>query len=116
MPKSERDEIIGQLTDATVHLVDVNLDLAKRVAGSVAARGVRGLRDAGSPQEPGPAEDIWMTWAQSAGDVVQIAYLTSRLVDSLWPGSRSSSSQSDRPDQSGQSDQSSQSDRPDRHD
>jgi len=69
-------EIIGQITDAGVHLVNANIDLVQRIAAKAA-----GPTDA---EGPGPAEEAWLTWTESAGDLVQISYLTAQLVDSLW--------------------------------
>ncbi len=75
VPRDAANELIGQLTDATVHLVNVNLDLVQRIAGGAADRTSEGT---------GPAEDAWLTWTESAGDLVQITYLTAQLVDEVW--------------------------------
>ena len=77
MPRGETDEIIGQMGDATVHLVNVNLELVQRLAR-------RGSTPGGPSDGPGAAQDVWMTWAESAGDLVQISYLAAQLVDALW--------------------------------
>ncbi len=84
MAQGEADEIIGQITDATVHLFNRNLDMFQRIAAGSAAA------DRSSKAE-GPAEEIWTAWTESAGDLVQITYLTAQLADSLW-GRRPSSS------------------------
>jgi hypothetical protein len=76
VPPGEVNEIIGQITDATVHLVNVNLDLVQRIAASAA--------NADAEEGAGPAEEAWLTWTESAGDLVQISYLTAQLVDGLW--------------------------------
>jgi hypothetical protein len=83
VPRNPTDQIVGQLTDATIRLVDTNLNLLTRFTGGGAQR------DAETPTG-GPAEDIWMAWAESVGDVVQISYLTAQLVDSMWAPGRSS--------------------------
>ena len=70
-------EIISQITDAGVHLVNAQLDLAQRLA-----KKATGPADAG--ESTGPAEEAWLAWTESAGDLVQISYLTAQLVDSLW--------------------------------
>jgi hypothetical protein len=80
--QGEADEIIGQITDATVHLVNRNLDMVQRIAGLNAGR---------SPKDEGPAQEIWTAWTESAGDLVQMTYLTAQLVDTLL-GRRGSSS------------------------
>ncbi len=81
VPQGEADQIIGQITDATVDLVDRNLELVRRVVGM------------GDPDQPvtagGPAEQIWKAWTESAGDLVQISYLAAQLADSLWDRGRS---------------------------
>ena len=74
MPRGATDQIVGQLTDATIRLVDTNLNLLTRITG--------GGREH-EETKGGPAEDVWMTWAESVGDLVQISYLTAQLVDSL---------------------------------
>ena len=84
MSQGEADEIIGQITEATVHLVNRNLDLVQRMAGT-------GNTSSSSSEAEGPAQGIWTAWTESAGDLVQISYLTAQLVDSLW-GRRASSS------------------------
>ena len=76
VPPDELSEIIGQITDATVHLVNVNLDLVQRIAANAA--------NAEANEGGGPAEEAWLTWTESAGDLVQISYLTAQLVDGLW--------------------------------
>jgi len=70
-------EIIGQITDAGVHLVNANLDLVQRMASRA-----NGDTDAG--EGGGPAEEAWLAWTESAGDLVQISYLTAQLIDTLW--------------------------------
>jgi hypothetical protein len=82
---NEVDEIISQITSATVHLVHVNLDLAQRMAANVTEP---------PDDEPGsgPAEEAWLAWTESAGDLVQISYLTAQLMDGLWGRPSSSSS------------------------
>lgn len=75
VPPGEVNELIGQLTDATVHLVNVNLDLVQRIAGNA---------NPDVEVRPGPVEEVWLAWTESAGDLVQISYLTSQLVDALW--------------------------------
>jgi hypothetical protein len=84
MASAESGEIIGQITDSTVQLFNRNLDLAQRIAG------MADPRQDGPPIE-GRAQDVWTTWTESAGDLVQITYLTAQLVDSLWGRPRSSS-------------------------
>lgn len=81
MPRGATDQIVGQLTDATIRLVDTNLNLLTRITG--------GGREH-EETKGGPAEDVWMTWAESVGDLVQISYLTAQLVDSMWGPGRSS--------------------------
>lgn len=76
MPTGEADEIIGQITEATVHLLNRNLDMARRLSAVGSRRS--------SPPIEGPAQEVWTAWTESAGDVVQITYLTAQLVDSLW--------------------------------
>ncbi|HLN15769.1 MAG TPA: hypothetical protein VK277_03345 [Acidimicrobiales bacterium] len=80
MARRETNEIIGQITDATVHLVNVNVDLVQRIARSDAT--------AEPDEATGPVQQIWMSCAESAGDLVQISYLTAQLVDSLWASRR----------------------------
>ena len=70
-------EIIGQITDAGVHLVNANLDLVQRMASRA-----NGETDGG--EGAGPAEEAWLAWTESAGDLVQISYLTAQLIDTLW--------------------------------
>ena len=79
------DEIISQITSATVHLVHVNLDLAQRIAGNV-------TEPPDDKPGSGPAQEAWLAWTESAGDLVQISYLTAQLVDGLWGRPSSSSS------------------------
>jgi hypothetical protein len=76
VPPDETSEIIGQITDATVRLVNVNLDLVQRIAGNAGG--------AGTGEGRGPAEAAWSAWTESAGDLVQISYLSAQLVDALW--------------------------------
>ena len=74
MPRGATDQIVGQLTDATIRLVDTNLNLLTRITG--------GGREH-EETKGGPAEDVWMTWAESAGDLVTISYLAAQLLDTL---------------------------------
>jgi hypothetical protein len=76
MAQNEADQIIGQITDATVHLVNRNLDMVQRVTGMNATEQ--------SSRSEGPAQEIWTAWTESAGDLVEITYLTARLADRLW--------------------------------
>lgn len=82
MPQDATDQIVGQLTDATIRLFDTNLDLLTRLAGGAGTGSDR--QPAGPPPNEGAAQDVWMTWAESVGDLVQITYLTAQLVDSMW--------------------------------
>ena len=70
---SETEQIVGQMKDAALHLISSNVDLVKRIANG------------GDPVPPrrGPAQDVWMTWAESAGDLVTITYLAAQLLDTL---------------------------------
>jgi hypothetical protein len=77
VPPDETSEIIGQITEAGVHLVNTNLDLVQRMASRA-----NGETDAG--EGAGPAEEAWLAWTESAGDLVQISYLTAQLIDTLW--------------------------------
>ncbi len=77
MPPDETSEIIGQITEAGVHLVNTNLELVQRMASRT-----NGETDAA--EGAGPAEEAWLAWTESAGDLVQISYLTAQLIDSLW--------------------------------
>jgi len=70
----EAEEIVGQITDTTLSLISSNVDLVKRIAES---------RGAPDPNGRGPVQDIWMTWAQNAGDLVTISYLTAQLFDAF---------------------------------
>ena len=83
---NEVDEIISQITSATVHLVHVNLDLAQRIVANVT--------EPPQDDQPGsrPAQEAWLAWTESAGDLVQISYLTAQLMDGLWGRPSSSSS------------------------
>jgi len=83
MSQGEADQIIGQLTDATVHLFNRNLDLVQRLARS-------GPSADRPPESEGPAQEVWSAWTESAGDLVQISYLAAQLVDSLWGRGRTS--------------------------
>ena len=77
------DQIVGQMTDATIRLVDANLALLTRVTG--------GAGEEPRPEEDGgTAQDVWLTWTESVGELVQLSYLTAQLVDSMWARSRSS--------------------------
>jgi hypothetical protein len=96
MARSETDEIIGRMADTAVHLVNVNVDLLKRLA----AQGRPGTAGAGSADSGtgGPAQDAWATWAESAGDVVQLSYLTAQLLDAVWGDRGAASTQGDEGD------------------
>jgi hypothetical protein len=85
MSREETDEIISRITDTTLHLVNTNLGLIQRIARPHE-------REPGAETSAGPAQEIWMTCTESAGDLVQISYLTAQLVDSLWRSRRSPSS------------------------
>ena len=77
MSQGEADEIIGQITDATVHLLNRNLDLVQQMVKT-------GGTSDGAAKHEGPAQGVWTAWTESAGDLVQITYLTAQLVDSVW--------------------------------
>jgi hypothetical protein len=71
----EAGEIIDQITDAAVHLIESNVALMNRLAeGSSASPSV---------DRSGPFRDVWMTWAEGAGDLVTISYLTAQYLDAL---------------------------------
>ena len=75
MADGEASELIGQITEAAVHLVNANADLVGRLA--VGSSGE-------DPDEgTGPFRDVWMTWAEGAGDLVRISYLSAQLLDVL---------------------------------
>jgi hypothetical protein len=89
VPQDATDQILGQLTDATIRLFGTNLDLMTRFSGG--ARTGADPEPSGFPTSEGPAQDLWMTWAESVGDLVQITYLTAQLVDSMWGRDRTTS-------------------------
>ena len=77
MARNTTDQIVGQMTDATIRLVDANLELFTRLTG--------GGRDQPASEEGrGTAQDIWLTWTESVGELVQLSYLTAQLMDSMW--------------------------------
>jgi hypothetical protein len=81
--RSTTDQIVGQMTDATIRLVDANLELFTRLTG--------GTRDEVQQEEDGgTAQDIWLTCTESVGELVQLSYLTAQLVDSMWGRGRPS--------------------------
>jgi hypothetical protein len=75
MADSEPAEIIDQITDAAVHLLESNVALMNRLA--------EGSRATASADRRGPMQDVWMTWAEGAGDLVTISYLTAQFLDAL---------------------------------
>ena len=83
MARNTTDQIVGQMTDATIRLVDANLGLLTRMTG--------GAGEEPRPEETeGTAQDVWLTLTESVGELVQLSYLTAQLVDSMWGRSRSS--------------------------
>ena len=66
--------------------IESNMALARRIVG-----GVEVAPDADAPAARGPVEDAWLTWADSAGDLVTVSYLTAQLADVLGVFSRPSS-------------------------
>ena len=74
MPDDVTDELIGQIADATVRLVNSNVALFQRVVD-------RGRGAPVSDEAIGPMQDAWLTWADCAGEVVTISYLTANLAD-----------------------------------
>ena len=84
---NEAEEIIDRITDAASHLVDTNIALLNRLAeGSSADPSV---------DRKGALQDAWMTWAEGAGDLVTISYLTALYLDAVLGTGRSG------PDRSG---------------
>ena len=83
MARNTTDQIVGQMTDATIRLVDANLGLLTRVTGG-------DRKEPGEEGDPGTAQDIWLTLTESVGELVQISYLTAQLVDSMWGRGRPS--------------------------
>ena len=74
----EAEEIVDQITDAAMHLVQANVALINRLA--------EGSSDSETEDRRGPLQDIWMTWAEGAGDLVAISYLTAQFFDSFTAG------------------------------
>ena len=68
------DDLIEQIADATVRIVNSNLDLVRRVVD-------RDREIPESGERLGPVQDAWLTWADCAGDLVTISYLTAHLAD-----------------------------------
>jgi hypothetical protein len=73
MADGEASELIGQITEAAVNLVNANVDLVSRLAAGSSPEDL----DEGT----GPFRDVWMTWAEGAGDLVRISYLSAQLLD-----------------------------------
>jgi hypothetical protein len=72
---NEAEEIIDRITEAATHLVDSQVALLGRLAE-------------GSSADPevdrrGAVQDAWMTWAEGAGDLVTISYLTAQFFDAV---------------------------------
>ncbi len=87
MPNSEADELIGKIADATVNLINSNMALVRRIAE-------RSEEAPSSSADRGPVQDAWMSWAESAGDLVTISYLAAQLADILGGFSRPPSAES----------------------
>lgn len=72
---NEAGEIIDRITEAATHWVDSQVALLGRLAE-------------GSSADPevdrrGAMQDVWMTWAEGAGDLVTISYLTAQFFDAV---------------------------------
>jgi hypothetical protein len=78
MDEGEGAEIIDRMADAAVHLVQSNVDLLGRLAGGTS----------GAADRRGPLQDVWMTWAEGAGDLVAMSYLTAQFFDTLTGADR----------------------------
>ena len=76
MPSQEAEDLIHGIADAAARLIESNIALARRVL-----RGTDGPDDA--EPAPGPVEDAWLTWADGAGDLVTLSYLSAQLADVL---------------------------------
>jgi hypothetical protein len=74
VPDDVADELIEQIADAAARLINTNVALLQRVLD-------RGRGDPVSGEPIGPVQDAWLTWADCAGDVVTISYLTANLAD-----------------------------------
>ena len=72
---SEAAEIIDQISDAAAHLVESNVALLNRLA--------EGSSSDAAVDRRGALQDVWMTWAEGAGDLVTISYLTAQFFDAL---------------------------------
>ena len=86
MPDREADDLIEQIAGATARLIESNAALARRLLCVEAA-----------PDVParGPVEDAWLTWADCAGDLVTVSYLSAQLADVLGVFPRPSSARTD---------------------
>jgi hypothetical protein len=87
VPDREADDLIEQIAGATARLIESNAVLARRLlCGAEAA-----------PDVParGPVEDAWLTWADCAGDLVTVSYLSAQLADVLGVFPRPSSARAD---------------------
>jgi hypothetical protein len=72
---SEAEEIIDRIAETATHLVDAQVALLGRLAEGSSA----------DPEEDrrGAMQDAWMTWAEGAGDMVTISYLTAQFFDAV---------------------------------
>jgi hypothetical protein len=87
VPDREADDLIEQIAGATARLIESNAALARRLlCGAEAAPDV---------SDRGPVEDAWLTWADCAGDLVTVSYLSAQLADVLGVFPRPSSARTD---------------------
>ncbi len=78
---NEIGDVLAQMTRTATHLVDSNVELLKRLAAT--------REPAGESSDRGPFQDIWMTSAENAGDLVTLSYLTAQLIDAAVGRQRS---------------------------
>lgn len=76
MAEAEASAILGRMTDAAVHMIDSNISLVNRLAKQ------SGTHE--SQDRRGALQDVWMTLAEDAGDLVQISYLSAQFLDTLF--------------------------------
>ncbi len=76
MAEAEASAILGRITDTAVHMVDSNISLVNRLAKQSSTGPAQDRR--------GALQDVWMTLAEEAGDLVQISYLSAQFLDALF--------------------------------
>jgi len=94
VPDREADDLIEQIAGATARLIESNAALARRLLCGAEAVSDDAVPDDVVPAR-GPVEDAWLTWAECAGDLVTVSYLSAQLADVLGVFPRPSSLRTD---------------------